>query len=95
VREAPIFYGVFTGAIVIGAVVVLIPGAPLVPILFLSAAVNGVLLAPLLIFLYVLANDRDLMGEHRNGRVANVMTIVTIGLLLSLTAVLLVTTVFH
>ena len=95
VREAPVFYGVFTGAIVIGAIVVLIPGVPLVPILFLSAAVNGVLLAPLLIFLYLLANDKELMGEYRNGRVANVLTIVTIGILLSLTAVLLITLIFH
>ena len=51
VRDAPVFYGVFIGSIVIGATLVLLPGVSLVPILFLSAVVNGVLLAPILIYL--------------------------------------------
>ncbi|MGZ4150590.1 MAG: divalent metal cation transporter, partial [Actinomycetota bacterium] len=88
IREAPVFYGVFIGAIVIGAGVVLLPGISLVPILFVSAAVNGVLLAPILIFLLVLANDRELMGDRHNGRVANVFTVATVVLLIGLTLVL-------
>ena len=88
VHDAPVFYGVFSFAIVFGAGVVLLPGVSLVPILFLSAVVNGVLLAPILIFLFVLANDPDLMGEHRNGRLSNVLTIATIVLLIGLTIVL-------
>jgi len=91
VREAPVFYGVFTGGIVLGAVMVLLPGVSLVPVLFLSAAVNGVLLAPILIFLYRLANDRELMGDLVNGRLTNVLAIATIVMLLTLTAVLFVT----
>jgi Mn2+/Fe2+ NRAMP family transporter len=67
---------------------VLIPGIPLVPILFVSAVVNAVLLAPILVYLYLLANDRDLMGDLRNGRLANALTIATIVLLVSLTVVL-------
>jgi Mn2+/Fe2+ NRAMP family transporter len=94
-REAPVFYGIFGVFIVVGAGIVLIPGAPLVPILFLSAAVNGVLLAPILIYLYILANDRDLMGAYRNRRSTNVLTLATIALLLLLTAVLLVTTILR
>lgn len=90
IRDAPVFYGIFIGAIVIGAGVVLLPGISLVPILFVSAAVNGVLLAPILIFLLVLANDRELMGDRRNGRVANVFTIATVVLLIGLTLVLFV-----
>jgi NRAMP (natural resistance-associated macrophage protein)-like metal ion transporter len=90
VRDAPVFYGVFIGAIVIGAGLVLLPGVSLVPVLFLSAVVNGVLLAPILIYLGVLANDRELMGERRNGRAANALLVATVVLLLSLTAVLIV-----
>lgn len=93
VREAPVFYGVFTGGILLGAVMVLLPGVSLVPVLFLSAAVNGVLLAPILIFLYRLANDRELMGDLVNRRLSNVLAIGTIVVLLTLTAVLLVTIV--
>jgi Mn2+/Fe2+ NRAMP family transporter len=90
VREAPVFYGVFTGGILLGAVLVLLPGVSLVPVLFLSAAVNGVLLAPILIFLYRLANDRELMGDLANSRLSNALAIATIAMLLTLTAVLFV-----
>ena len=65
-----------------------VPGTSLVPMLFLSAVVNGVLLAPILIFLYRLANDRELMGDLANSRLSNVLAIATISMLLSLTVVL-------
>ena len=90
VRDAPVFYGVFIGSIVIGATLVLLPGVSLVPVLFLSAVVNGVLLAPILIYLGVLANDRELMGDKQNGRVANILLVATVVMLLTLTAVLIV-----
>ena len=91
-REAPIFYGIFAFCIVFGAVVVLLPGASLIAILFFSAVLNGVLLAPLLIYLYIIVNDRAIMGEHANGRFANVLTLATIVLLIGLTVVLLAAT---
>ena len=89
VRDAPVFFGTIAFSIGIGALVVLIPGVSLVPILFVSAVINGILLAPILIYLYVLANDRELMGELRNGRIANLLTVIAIGLLIILTIVLL------
>jgi len=92
IREAPVFYGVIAFSICFGAGIVLLPGAPLVPILFLSAALNAVLLAPILVFLYLLANDRELMGEHRNGRLSNTFTIATIVMLVTLTITLLIVT---
>ncbi len=91
VREAPLFYGVLAFGILFGAGLVLLPGAPLLTILMVSGAVNGILLAPMLIYIYVLANDRELMGEMKNGRLANTLMLVTIVVLLALTAVLLVT----
>jgi len=69
-REARTFYVTY-GAIVISAAgIVLIPGAPLVPILFLSQALNAVLLPPLLIFMARMARDPLLMGPRRSGRAA-------------------------
>jgi Mn2+/Fe2+ NRAMP family transporter len=94
VREAPVFFGMIAFSIGVGALIVLLPGIPLVPILFASAVVNGLLLAPVLGYLYLLANDRDLMGELANGRLANVLTLVTIVLLVLLSIVLLIATVF-
>ena len=62
-RQDPLFYGVF--CIVIGAagLVVMIPGAPLVDILFLTQALNAILLLPLLFLMLILARDRELLDD--------------------------------
>jgi len=67
-RSAPLFYGTFALVTVVGVALVLIPGAPLVAILVLTQVVNAVLLLPLLWFMYGIARDRVLMGEHAAGR---------------------------
>jgi NRAMP (natural resistance-associated macrophage protein)-like metal ion transporter len=64
VRSAPLFYGTFALVTIVGVALVLIPGAPLVAILVLTQIVNAVLLLPLLWFMYGIARDHDLMGEH-------------------------------
>jgi NRAMP (natural resistance-associated macrophage protein)-like metal ion transporter len=62
--EAHIFYGTYLGTMAIAAVIVLIPAVPLVPVLYLSQALNAILLVPLLIVLNRLSSDRRLMGDH-------------------------------
>jgi Mn2+/Fe2+ NRAMP family transporter len=59
-------YGVLVvlGAAALAAALVLIPGAPLVPILFLSQALNAILLLPLLPLMRALARDPTVMGQH-------------------------------
>ena len=49
--------------------IVLIPSVPLVPVLYLSQALNAILLVPLLVVLNRLSGDRQLMGEHANSAV--------------------------
>src|SRR5271163_2014860 len=66
VKEAPAFYSLYTALIVVGAGIVLIPKAPLLKILVLSQVANGVWLPVVLIFILLLINRRDLMGEHVN-----------------------------
>ena len=66
--EARVFYLSFAVVVAIAACIVLIPGAPLIQILFLSQALNAVLLLVLLPFLRRLGRDRELMGEHALGR---------------------------
>ena len=66
--EARVFYLSFAAVVVLAAVIVLIPGAPLIQILFLSQALNAVLLLVLLPFVRRLGRDRELMGEHALGR---------------------------
>jgi Mn2+/Fe2+ NRAMP family transporter len=82
-REAPLFYASFVSMVVVAAVLVLIPGAPLIPILFLSQALNAVLLLVLLPFMRRLARDPMVMGPHAIGRAGRLLT----GLALVLVAV--------
>jgi len=72
-REAPMFYGFFIGIIALSVVVVLIPGIPLFPLMFLSQSLNAILLPVLLVLVLKLANDRKIMGDWTNGRVHNVL----------------------
>src|SRR5205823_6988905 len=51
--EAPVFFGIFTGLIAIGALAVLIPGVPLVQMILLSQEINGLILAAILIYMIV------------------------------------------
>ncbi|MBG6134283.1 NRAMP family divalent metal transporter [Longispora fulva] len=67
-RADPLFYGTTLTVTVLGAALVLIPGAPLVPILVGTQILNAVALPPLLIYLYRLGRDRDLMGPFATGR---------------------------
>jgi Mn2+/Fe2+ NRAMP family transporter len=81
VRDAPIFYGTYAVVVVIAAAIVLVPGAPLIPILYLTQALNAVLLLPLLVFVYGISRDRDLMGAHASGPWGALASAVTIGVL--------------
>jgi Mn2+/Fe2+ NRAMP family transporter len=67
-REAPFFYVTFFGMLAIGAGIVLIPGAPLVRILFLTQVLNAALLLPLLVAMRSLGRDERVLGEYRNRR---------------------------
>jgi NRAMP (natural resistance-associated macrophage protein)-like metal ion transporter len=63
-REAPVFFGSYAAMITLAAAIVLIPGAPLISLLFLTQALNAVLLLALLPFMRHMARDRSIMGEH-------------------------------
>jgi NRAMP (natural resistance-associated macrophage protein)-like metal ion transporter len=66
--EAPFFYLTYLGILGLGAAFVLVPGLPLVPVLFLTQVLNAVLLLPLLVALRALGRDERLLGELANGR---------------------------
>jgi Mn2+/Fe2+ NRAMP family transporter len=65
-REAPIFLGIFTALILIGAIIALIPGIPQIRLLLMTQTVNGILLPIILVAVLSLANNREIMGEYRN-----------------------------
>jgi NRAMP (natural resistance-associated macrophage protein)-like metal ion transporter len=72
--EAKVFYATFVAAVVVAAGIVLIPGAPLISILFLSQALNAVLLVILLPFIRNLAGNPEVMGPHVSGAAGRWLT---------------------
>lgn len=76
-REAPLFNGLYTLLIVIGAVLVLIPGLPLIPLIVGTQVLNGILLPVILVFVAVLASNRKLMGGWANGPVFRILSVGT------------------
>jgi Mn2+/Fe2+ NRAMP family transporter len=83
-REAPVFMGLYTALIVIGALVVLIPGLPLIGVILASQLLNGILLPVILIFMLRLVNNPRIMGRYTNPRWLNVVAwalVVLIGVL--------------
>ncbi len=93
-REAPVFMSLFTLLLVLGAVVVLIPGISLIPLIISAQIANGVLLPIVLIFILRLATDRRLMGDAVNGRVATVLGWGVVAVAGSLSLAYLVVSVF-
>ena len=71
--EAPVFYWLYTILIVAGAGVILTPNLPLVQISILSQVVNGIAIPFVLIFMLLLVNKKELMGEYVNSRLYDII----------------------
>ena len=90
-HEAPVFYWLYTLLIVFGAGVLLVPRLPLVYVAVLSQVANGVVLPLVLIFMLMLTNDRELMGEHVNSRGFNIIAWTTVVVMIVLTILMVLT----
>ena len=88
-REAPAFYWLYTILVLVGAGIVLLPNAPLWKIAIFSQVGNGVWLPIVIIFILLLVNRKDLMGEHTNTVAFNIIAWVTAIFMIALTFVLL------
>jgi Mn2+/Fe2+ NRAMP family transporter len=93
IREAPAFFIIFTGLILIGAAAVLFPGLPLATVTILSQDVDGLILPAILVFMLILINDKRVMGKYANGRFANIFGGATIVSVIILTVTLLLSTI--
>jgi Mn2+/Fe2+ NRAMP family transporter len=83
-NEAPGFYIVMIAGAAAAAGIVLIPNAPLTLIVLVVNVIATLAMPPALIFLILLVNDRKVMGEYVNGRVANIVAIgITVFLILA------------
>src|SRR3954465_11370323 len=90
-HEAPVFYWLYTVLIVLGAGVLLVPRLPLVYVAVVSQVANGIVLPLVLIFMLMLTNDRELMGEHVNSRPFNIIAWTTVVVMIVLTILMVLT----
>jgi Mn2+/Fe2+ NRAMP family transporter len=91
-REAPVFVGVVTALVIVGAVVAMLPGIPVFRLLVGVQAVNGALLPITLFFVWRLSASAELMGKYRNGRIFNIVAGATVVATSALSVILLVVT---
>lgn len=92
--EAPQFYGLYSLMIILGAGVILFPEIPLIPIMYYSQVINGLLLPFILITMLILINDRKVMGNYTNGPVFNLVALITVVVMIILSAFLVVFSLF-
>ena len=93
--EAPAFYWLYTILIAVGAGFIMIPKMPLIKVMFWSQVLNGVMLPFVLIFMLSLINNKDIMGDYVNGRTFNIISWVTVVIMIALTLLMVVTSFFQ
>ena len=94
VRDAPWFYILYLGMLITSGAVVLIPQAPLVTITMFVQVVAVTLLPSCLLFLLILLNDREAMGDHVNTFWQNVNNVTIVIIVTVMSTLLAVTTLF-
>ncbi len=93
-KDAPQFMWIYTLTIALASLLVLIPGAPLVFLMVLSAVINGLLLPFVLVFAIFLINNKKLMGEFTNSKMYNYISWGTVIAVICLTVAWVVTSIF-
>ncbi len=90
-KEAPQFMWLYTFLIAIGALIVLIPNAPLIAIMWISQVINGMMLPFVLIFMLSLINKPELMGDYANSKTFNRIAWATTVIMITLTGMFIIT----
>lgn len=92
--EAPEFYVLYTGILIVSAGIILIPNAPLIFISLWSQVINGFLLPVVLISMILLINNKKIMGKYVNKPLNNVIGWTTVSILVGLSIMLLLMPLF-
>jgi Mn2+/Fe2+ NRAMP family transporter len=91
-RQAPLFLGLFTGQVFIGAAVALIPGN-LIKLLVEAQVLNGLITPILLTYVLVLANRSSVLGDAVNGRAFKIVATISVVAVAILSVTVLVQTI--
>jgi Mn2+/Fe2+ NRAMP family transporter len=93
-REAPVFQSIFTGLIILGVLVTLIPGLPIIQVLVVLQDLNAAMLPILLVFIILLVNNGRLMGRRVNGLAFNIISWATLIVISALILLLLLSAIW-
>ena len=89
-NDAKEFYTLYTGILVVAAIIILLPNAPLIQISLWSQVLNGLLLPVVLVCMIILVNNKKIMGEHVNKPITNFIGWTAIVILIGLSITLLI-----
>ena len=93
-KEAPAFFGIYTTVIAVSSLLILIPGLSLIKIIIVTQQIAGILSPIILTFMAILVNDKRIMGKYVNSRLQNIISIITIVFIISLSVILFISTLF-
>ena len=93
-KEAPAFFGIYTSIIVLGSLLILIPKISLIQIILVTQQIAGVLSPIILIFMIILINDNEIMGEHVNTPLQNIISWITVAFIIILSLILFISPLF-
>jgi Mn2+/Fe2+ NRAMP family transporter len=93
--EAREFYILYTGILILSALIILIPNAPLIPITLWSQVINGLLLPVVLVCMILLVNNKKIMGQYVNKPANNVIGWTAVIVLIGLSVTLLILPFFR
>ncbi len=92
-KEAPAFFGIYTTMLLLGGVLILIPGISLMDLILMTQQLAGILSPVILIFMIVLINRKDIMGKYINTRMQNVVSILTVVFISVLSIILVISSI--
>ncbi|MFA6553345.1 MAG: divalent metal cation transporter [Patescibacteria group bacterium] len=92
-KNGKTFYSIILACIILPAIAVLVPSISLVKIMIFSQDINGILLPIILIFVMLIINNKQIMGEHVNSRTSNIISWATIGFILAATVALVISSI--
>jgi Mn2+/Fe2+ NRAMP family transporter len=94
-NEAKEFFSLYTGILIVAAIIILLPNAPLIKISLWSQVLNGILLPVVLVCMILLVNNKKIMGVYVNKPLTNIIGWATIIILISLTATMMILPLFN
>lgn len=89
-KNAPAFFGIYTGIIILGALFILIPGISLIQIILITQQIAGILSPIILTFMIILINDKRIIGKYVNNITQNIISWATVVFIITLSIVLFI-----